>query len=63
MSFQRMTMSGSIPLVAEERGERVAEHAVALVLEQLHLDERFLDAPHPLEVVAGERELLARARR
>ena len=60
MSFQRITISGSIALVAEERGERVAEDAVALVLEALQLDERLLDAAHPLEVVARDRELLAR---
>ena len=32
------------PVVAEERGEPVAEDAVALVLEPLQLDERLLDA-------------------
>ncbi len=51
------------PLVAEERGERVAEDAVAFVLERLDLDECLLDAAHPLQVVAGDRELLAGAGR
>ena len=48
-------------LVAEERCERVAQHPVALVLEVLDLDERVLDAAHALEVVVGDRELLAGA--
>ena len=46
-------------VVAEQRRERVAEDAVALVLERLQLDERLLHAAHPLQVVAGDRELLA----
>ena len=54
MSFQRMTISGSIASSAEERAESVAENAVALVLEVLELDERLLDAAHALEVVAGD---------
>ena len=47
--------------VAKERPERVTVDAVALVLELLHLDQRILHAAHALEVVARDRELLARA--
>ena len=60
MSFQRITISGSMPVVAEQRRERVAEDAVSLVLQRLQLDERLLNALHPLQVGAGDRELLDR---
>src|SRR6185295_4023379 len=46
------------PVVAEQRGEPVAQDAVAFVLEALQLDERVLDASEPLQVVAGDQELL-----
>ena len=37
MSFQRITTIGSIPRV-EERGDRLADDAVAVVLEPVDLD-------------------------
>ena len=41
------------PLVPEERGQRVAQDAVALVLVRLDLDESLLNAAHPLQVLAA----------
>ena len=49
MSFQRITISGSIRSSWKSDGDRVADDPVAVVLELLQLDERLLHALQPLQ--------------